>query len=153
MKTKHLLVALVLAASGPAIADDLVKTAERSPEIRTFVDAINLAGLNETFRNKGPFTIFAPSESAMARLSPDVKKTLLSNKENATKFVSDHIVPGKIVVTEIKPGKTQTIDGRTISLQSDNGLVKVEGASVIQSDIVADNGVIHIVDTVVLPEK
>lgn len=152
MKGLYLLIASVAAYASPVYADDLIKTAERSLEMQTFVTAMNNAGMADVFKNKGPFTVFAPSDAAFNRLPSAVKESLVADKEAAAKLVSDHVVQGKILVTEIKPGKTRTIDGSTITLTSDNGLVKIDGASVIQSDLVADNGVIHIIDTVVLPE-
>jgi uncharacterized surface protein with fasciclin (FAS1) repeats len=153
MKILTLLIAGMLMGMGPVHAADLVKTAERSLEIKTFSDTMNNTDLTDVLKNRGPFTIFAPSNSAFNRLSSTEKIALLSDQEKAEKLVAGHIVEGKILITEVKPGKTQTIDGGTITLTSDNGLVKVEDASVIQSDLVADNGVIHIIDTVVVPEK
>lgn len=153
MKGLHVFVAGMLIGTSPAYAADLVKTAERSGEIKTFVNALNNAGLAEVLKNRGPFTVFAPSNSAFNRLPANEKESLLSDKERAQKLVAGHVVEGRILVTEVKPGKTQTIDGNTITLTSDNGLVKIANASVIQSDVIADNGVIHIIDNVVLPEK
>jgi uncharacterized surface protein with fasciclin (FAS1) repeats len=151
MKSLYFLIAAMFAGIAPAYAADLVKTAERSLEIRTFVDALNNAGLSDVLKNRGPFTVFAPSDSAFGRLSANEKKSLLSDRESVEKLVAGHVVQGKMLITEVKPGKTKTIDGSTITLTSDNGLVKVDNASVIQSDVIADNGVIHIIDTVVRP--
>jgi uncharacterized surface protein with fasciclin (FAS1) repeats len=153
MKGLCLLVAGVIAGASAAYAEDLVETTKRSVEIQTFADAMNNAGLTNMLKNKGPFTIFVPSNAAFNRLPSDQKNALLSDRGSAEKLVASHVIPGRILITEIKPGKTQTINGSTITLTSDNGLVKVEGASVIQSDIIADNGVIHVIDTVVLPEN
>ncbi|WP_460842746.1 fasciclin domain-containing protein [Noviherbaspirillum agri] len=146
-----LLLAALLAAS--ASAADLVGTAKRSSEISHFVEAVQIAGLSDTLRQRGPFTVFAPSDSAFNQLPQEEKKALLSDRETAAKFVSDHVIPGKHMVMDIKPGETQTIDGSKLHVKSDNGLVRVEDASVIQSDLDADNGVIHIVDKVIHTEK
>lgn len=153
MKCLHLLVAGLIAGLHPAFADDLVETADRSIEIQTFAGAMKNAGMAEVLKNQGPFTIFVPSDSAFNQLPPDQKTALLSNRDSAKKLVASHVIPGRVLITEVKPGKTQTLNGGTIMLTSDNGLVKVEGASVIQSDVVADNGVIHVIDTVMLPQK
>ena len=153
MKALYVLIAGMIAGTTPAYAADLVKTAERSLEIQTFVDAMNNAGLADVLKKEGSFTVFVPSDTAFSRMPPGEKNSLLSDKEKAQKLVSAHVVQGKMLITEIKPGKTGTIDGGTITLKSDNGLVNVENASVIQSDVVADNGVIHIIDTVVKPNN
>jgi uncharacterized surface protein with fasciclin (FAS1) repeats len=153
MKILCLLIAGMLTGVFPAYAADLVQTAKHSPEIQTFSDAIDNAGLAPLLRNNGPFTIFAPSDFAFNRLSSNEKEALLSDREKMEKLVASHVVKGKMMITEVKPGETQTLGGATIMLRSDNGLVKIQEASVIQSDVVADNGVIHVIDTVVQPEK
>ena len=153
VKNWILLTAGMLGVITSASAADLVKMAERSPEIQTFMRIVDTAGLTDTFKSKGPFTLFVPSDSAFDRLPDNVKKSLLSDKKSAAKLISDHVVQSKLLVVEISPGKTKTIDGSQISLTSDNGLVKIDGASVIQSDLVADNGVIHIIDKVVQPDE
>lgn len=142
-----------LACARHAEAEDIVGTAKQSPEISTFVAAVNTAGLAHLLSENGPYTVFAPSDSAFKALSPDERESLLSDKEQATKVVSDHVIRGSLTVAEIKPGTVRTIDGSTVRLESDNGLVKVENASVIQSDMRADNGVIHVVDAVVKPRN
>lgn len=153
MKSFGLLVAGAIAGAGPAYAENLVETAERSVEIQTFAIAMNNAGLADMLKNKGPFTIFVPSNAAFNRLPSGQKDALVSDRGSAEKLVASHVIPGRILITEVKPGETKTINGSTITLTSDNGLVKVQGASVIQSDVIADNGVIHVIDTVVLPQK
>lgn len=145
-------VALVAGVSA-AQAADLMDTAKNTLEVKTFVEAANAAGISEELKNKGPFTIFAPADSAFAKLSTDDKEALFEDKTKLAKVVGHHVVPGKTTVAEVKPGEVQTIEGSSLSVKSDNGMVRVEGASVIQSDLVADNGVIHIIDSVLLPDK
>lgn len=154
MKILSLLMTATFAGAGPIYAADLVGTAERSLEIQTFSNALKKNGsLTEVLKNKGPFTIFAPSDSAFNRMPSNEKDALLSDEKRIENLIASHIVPGKMLITEVKPGKRQTISGGAISLTSDNGLVKVENASVVQSDVIADNGVIHVIDTVVQPAK
>lgn len=146
IKRQLLLLASIFTTTVAATAGDLVATAERSPEISFFADAVKAAGISGALRTGGPFTVFAPSDSAFSRLAPETKKSLLSDRETARKMVLNHIVPEKMLIVEIKPGATETLGGDTINLTSDNGLVKVDGATVIQSDVVADNGVIHVIE-------
>lgn len=148
---KTLFLSLLLA--GPAFAQDLGAVARASTEIRTFLQLVSAAEMDDVLKNAGPYTVFAPANSAFLSMPPSERENLLSDKEAARRAVADHIVPGKVVVADVKPGKTETIDGSKLSVQSDNGLVKVENASVILSDIKADNGVIHVVDTLIKPSE
>jgi uncharacterized surface protein with fasciclin (FAS1) repeats len=141
--------ALALAASTTGTqAADLIDTASRSATLKIFLSAVNAAGLTETLRDNGPYTVFAPSDEAFEKLPKDTLVALLDDKPRLAKALGHLIVPGKLTITEIKPGRTETLEGKGLKLTSDNGLVTVENAArVVQSDIVADNGVIHEIDT------
>lgn len=143
----------VMCAIPQAWAADLLDTASKSGEIKTFVNAIKTAGLESTFRNQGPFTVFAPANSAFEKLDAEQRESLLKDKNKLAEMVNHHIIAGKTLVSEVKPGNAKALDGSEVTLKSDNGKVTVDGANVTQSDITADNGVIHIVDSLVLPKR
>lgn len=143
-----------LALSMPhAMAADLVETASTSGSFKTFLAAAKAAGITETLRNSGPYTVFAPSDSAFGKLPPGTVDSLMKDKTRLAEVLSHHVIPGKVTVAEVKPGKVKTIQGDELNLKSDNGKVTVDTANVIQSDLIADNGVIHEIDAVVLPVK
>ena len=135
-----------------AQASDLVDTAIAAGNLKIFVAAVKTAGFTEFLKNAGPYTVFAPSDSAFSKLPPGTWDALVKDKVKLKKVLSYHVIPGKILVSEIKPGKTKTLQGGLLDVKSDNGMVTVDNASVIESDIVADNGVIHAIDKITLPD-
>jgi uncharacterized surface protein with fasciclin (FAS1) repeats len=137
----------------PASAADIVETASTAGTFKTFLAAAKAAGMDDTLKNSGPYTVFAPSDSAFNKLPPDTMKSLLKDKTRLAELLSHHVIPGKITVADVKPGKAQTIQGDVLTLTNDNGKVTVDSANVIQSDLIADNGVIHEIDAVVMPQK
>jgi len=146
--------AIALSAVGPgAIAADLVETAATSGSFKTFLAAVKAAGITEKLKNSGPYTVFAPSDSAFNQLPPGTVDSLMKDKAKLAEILSHHVIPGKVTVADVKPGKVQTLQGDTVTLKSDNGKVTVDNANVIQSDLMADNGVIHEIDAVVLLQK
>jgi uncharacterized surface protein with fasciclin (FAS1) repeats len=148
------LFALAVFACGgmPAFGADVVVTALADGTLKTFVRAVQAAGLTDTLKGAGPFTIFAPTDQAFAKLPPGTLDALLKDKVKLAQVLTYHIVPGKTLVTEFKPGNLKTVQGDMLRLTSDNGKVTVNNANVIQSDIAADNGVIHAIDTVLMPQ-
>jgi uncharacterized surface protein with fasciclin (FAS1) repeats len=144
---------VLLLGAGHTMASDLVETASSSGEIKTFVAALKSAGVADSLKSDGPYTIFAPADSAFAKLDPDTKNELMKDKKKLAQVLTYHVIPGKVMVAEVKPGKVQTMEGASLTLKSDNGKVTVDDANVTQSDVTADNGVIHIIDTVVLPKQ
>lgn len=146
--------AVALSTFGPcAWAADLVETATTSGSFKTFLAAAKAAGITETLKNSGPYTVFAPSDSAFNQLPPGTVSSLMKDKAKLAEILSHHVIPGKVTVADVKPGKVQTIQGDTVTLKSDNGKVTVDNANVVQSDMMADNGVIHEIDAVVLLQK
>lgn len=133
-------------------AADLIEAASSASTFKTFLAAAKSAGLTETLKTSGPYTIFTPSDQAFAKLSNETRDNLMKDKARLEKVLKYHMVPGKILVADVKPGPTSTVEGSTVKLTSDNGIVTINGASVIQSDTEADNGVIHEIDTVLLPK-
>ena len=146
------LLALIAFFSSPAFSADIVATAVADGTLKTFVKAVQEAGLADTLRGPGPFTIFAPTDSAFSNLPPGTLEELLKDKVRLAQVLTYHIIPGRILVTEFKPGETKTVQGDMLNVKSDNGKITVDNANVIQSDITADNGVIQAIDTVLMPK-
>lgn len=144
---------VLLFGSLPAFASDLVETAAASGEIKTFVAAIKTAGLTDSLKSNGPYTVFAPTDAAFNKLPPGTRDALLKDKTKLAQVIGHHVIPGKVLVADVKPGQVQTIEGDSLMIKSDNGKVTVDEANVTQSDVTADNGVIHVIDTVVLPKQ
>ena len=137
-----------------AKAADIVDTAESAGQFETLVAAVKAAGLAETLKGDGPFTVFAPTDEAFAKLPAGTVEDLLKpeNKETLVAVLTYHVVPGKIMSGDIagKTAMVETVQGGKLSVDATNG-VKVDEATVISADIEASNGVIHVIDTVVLP--
>jgi uncharacterized surface protein with fasciclin (FAS1) repeats len=149
---KQVIVAGALAtASGLAAAADIVDTAVSAGQFNTLVKAVQAAGLVDTLKGKGPFTVFAPTDAAFAKLPAGTLDALLADKQKLAQVLTYHVVPGKVTAADVKPGSVQTVQGQFLSLQADRSGVTVNSAKVVKADVMADNGVIHVIDTVVLP--
>jgi uncharacterized surface protein with fasciclin (FAS1) repeats len=147
---------LCMALSGlvsSAHAADLVETMSKSGEIKTFATALKESGLDEQLKANGPYTVFAPSNSAFQKIPPNIQSSLFKDKKKLAQFVSQHVLPVRLLVDDVKPGPAKTLAGTEVRLKSDNGKITVNEANVTLSDIEADNGVIHVIDTVVLPPQ
>lgn len=153
---KMLIALLALAAlangSMAAFGADIIATATADGSFKTFLTTVRAAGLSDTLKNAGPFTVFAPTDQAFSKLPRGTLDALLKDKVRLAQILTYHILPGKTLVTELKPGKVKTVQGDLLTLTSDNGKVTVNGANLIQSDINADNGVIHAIDAVLMPD-
>ncbi len=147
--------AIALALPIKAQAADIVDTAVSAGSFNTLVAAVQAAGLVDTLKGAGPFTVFAPTDEAFAALPEGTVETLLKpeNKDQLVAILTYHVVPAKVMSGDIagKRAKVLTVQGERLSVNGKNG-VKVDGANVVQADIEASNGVIHVVDTVLLPE-
>lgn len=149
--------ALALVAT-PAFADghgnkkDIVDTAVGAGQFTTLVTAVTAAGLAETLKGKGPFTVFAPTDAAFAKVPKADLDALLADKEKLTAVLTYHVVPGKLMAADLA-GKTslKTVQGGELTLDTSNG-VSVDGATVSTADIETSNGVIHAIDSVVMPK-
>ncbi len=142
---------LVTLLPGPVHADDLLETARRSGSFKTFTDAISTAGLTRQFKADGPYTLFIPSDSAFDKLPEGEWQALLKDRERLSKVLRYHMVAGRLRVAEVKPGPMRSHAGLPLQLKSDNGMVTVNGARVTESDMTADNGIIHAIDDVLMP--
>jgi uncharacterized surface protein with fasciclin (FAS1) repeats len=151
------LAAVLVVCAPSARAADLVEVAAGSDQFQTLVTAVKAAGLVETLKGKGPFTVFAPTDAAFARLPEGTLATLLKpeNKAKLAAILTYHVVPSRIMaadVVKLKSGtEVATAQGDKVKVTHDQNGVRVNDARVIQTDIAADNGVIHVIDTVLLP--
>jgi uncharacterized surface protein with fasciclin (FAS1) repeats len=149
---KKFLIAATLAASTLAAhAADIVDTAVAAGSFKTLVTAVQAAGLVDTLKGKGPFTVFAPTDEAFAKIPKADLDALLKDKAKLTAVLTYHVVPGKVMAKDVKAGKVKTVQGSELTLGTTGG-VTVDGAKVVKADIVADNGVIHVVDSVLMPK-
>ncbi len=146
--------ALAVALAGAAVAaqaKDIVDTAVAAGQFKTLATALQAAGLVDTLKGKGPFTVFAPTDEAFAKIPKDQLDALLKDKAKLTAVLTYHVVPGKVMAADVKAGKVKTVQGGELTLATAGG-VTVDNAKVVKADVVADNGVIHVIDSVVLPK-
>jgi uncharacterized surface protein with fasciclin (FAS1) repeats len=143
--------------AAPALADghakDIVDTAVGAGSFTTLVAAVQAAGLVDTLKGAGPFTVFAPTDDAFKKLPAGTVEDLLKpeNKDKLTAILTYHVVPGKVMSTDLSNGmKAATVQGAEITIMTEGG-VKVNDATVVTADIAATNGVIHVIDTVIMP--
>ncbi|MBP6406653.1 MAG: fasciclin domain-containing protein [Ramlibacter sp.] len=151
MKKQMIALALSAAALSPAWAADIVDTAVKAGSFKTLATALQAAGLVDTLKGKGPFTVFAPTDEAFAKIPKADLDALLKDKAKLTAVLTYHVVPGKVMAADVKAGKVKTVQGGELTVATAGG-VKVDNANVVKTDIVADNGVIHVIDSVVLPK-
>ena len=144
--------AALAAVASFAFAADIVDTAVSAGQFKTLVKAVQEAGLVDTLKGKGPFTVFAPTDEAFAKLPAGTLEALLKDKQKLASILTYHVVPGKVMSAQVKPGQVKTVEGQSLTVSTMNGAVMVDNAKVIKTDIVASNGVIHVIDTVVLPK-
>jgi uncharacterized surface protein with fasciclin (FAS1) repeats len=150
---KEAVAALTLCASCTAAgAADIVDTMAHASSFKTFCAALQSSGLAHTLKYPGPYTVFAPSDEAISRLPKGRWDALLKDKARLADVLAHHVIKGRLVVAEVKPGDMPTLEGDPVHLESDNGMVSVDSAKITQSDIEADNGIIHEIDALLLPE-
>jgi len=140
------------AASSPAAAGTIVDVAAANADFTTLVAAVKAAGLAETLSGPGPFTVFAPTNEAFAALPAGLLDKLLKpeNKAVLAKILTYHVLASKVMAADVKDGKVATVEGGTITIDTMSG-VKVNDAKVVTTDIAASNGVIHVIDKVLVP--
>ena len=151
MKSYFAITALSLAAFS-AQAKDLVDTAVDAGQFKTLAAALDKAGLVPTLKGKGPFTVFAPTDAAFPKVPKGDLDALLADKAKLTAVLTYHVVPGTVMAKDVKSGKVKTVQGSELTLAASGGGVMVDNAQVVKADIVADNGVIHVIDSVVIPK-
>ena len=135
-----------------ASAADIVETAISAGQFKTLVTALQEADLVDTLKGDGPFTVFAPTDAAFAKLPAGALDALVKDKEKLAAVLTYHVVPGKVMAAQVKPGKVKTVQGESLNVSTQGGSVMVDNAKVTKTDIGASNGVIHVIDTVILPK-
>ena len=149
---KKLLMVTALALCTVAVqAKDIVDTAVAAGNFKTLATALTAAGLIDTLKGKGPFTVFAPTDEAFAKIPKADLDALLADKAKLTAVLTYHVVPGKVMAKDVKAGKVKTVQGSEITVTTAGG-VMVDQAKVVKTDIAADNGVIHVIDSVIMPK-
>ncbi|MGL4575219.1 MAG: fasciclin domain-containing protein [Burkholderiaceae bacterium] len=143
---------LSFGAVGASFAADIVDTAVAAGSFKTLAVALKEAGLIETLKGKGPFTVFAPTDEAFAKVPKADLDALLKDKAALTKVLTYHVVPGKVMAKDVKPGAVKTVQGGSFMVKAEGGKVMVDGATVTKTDIAASNGVIHVIDSVIMPK-
>ncbi|MGF1491894.1 MAG: fasciclin domain-containing protein [Microcoleaceae cyanobacterium] len=147
-----LTVSIVFLTHLSALGADVVDTAVSAGSFETLTTALKEAGLVETLKGDGPFTVFAPTDDAFAQLPDGTVEDLLKpeNKEKLSNILLYHVVAGKVTSDDIKPGSVKTVQGESVQLSVGKGVL-INDASVIKADVMADNGVIHVIDKVLIP--
>ena len=145
--------ALAPAAAGSNYNKDIVDTAVAAGSFNTLAKALQAAGLVETLKGPGPFTVFAPTDDAFAKLPAGALDALMKDKAKLTAVLTYHVVPGKVMAADVVQLKSaKTVNGKSVKIQVAGGEVSVDGAKVVKTDIQCSNGVIHVIDSVILPE-
>jgi uncharacterized surface protein with fasciclin (FAS1) repeats len=131
---------------------DIVETAVAAGSFNTLATALTAAGLVETLKGKGPFTVFAPTDEAFAKIPAATLEALLKDKAALTRVLTYHVVPGKVMAKDVvKLSKAKTVEGADVAVRVMDGKVMVNGAHVVKTDIETSNGVIHVIDAVIMP--
>jgi uncharacterized surface protein with fasciclin (FAS1) repeats len=131
----------------------LAETIAKTPELSTLNTLVKTAGLTETLQGPGPFTLFAPSDAAFKALKPGTLEALSKNPANVKDLLLFHAVSGAVASKDVKNSNTKAVNGGALALAKSGDFVTVENALVIKADVMASNGVIHIIDTVLTPPK
>jgi uncharacterized surface protein with fasciclin (FAS1) repeats len=160
-RARRLLILGVVGGSGLALAgsggprSDIVETAAQNGSFNTLVAAVKAAGLADTLKGNGPFTVFAPSDEAFAKLPTGTVESLLKpeNKAKLTSILTYHVVSGRVLSSDVKPGQVSTLEGSKIRVTRKDASLMVDQARIVATDFAATNGVIHVIDQVIMPEK
>lgn len=145
---------IATAYAGKAPQKDIVDTAVAAGSFNTLATALQAAGLVDTLKGKGPFTVFAPTDEAFAKLPAGTVESLLKpeNKEKLVSILTYHVVPGAVSSGQVvKMNAAKTVQGQSAKISANGGSVMIDGAKVVKTDILASNGVIHVIDSVILP--
>ena len=151
MKKTIVTAVLALGLACAVQAKDIVDTAVAAGSFKTLAAALGAAGLVDTLKGADPFTVFAPTDEAFAKIPKADLDALLKDKAKLTSVLTYHVVAGKVMAADVKAGKVKTVQGSELTVTTSYG-VKVDMSKVIKTDIVADNGVIHVIDTVLMPK-
>lgn len=140
-------------ASAVSAKHDIVDTAVAAGQFKTLATALGKAGLVETLKGDGPFTVFAPTDEAFAKIPADKLNALIADKKGLTSVLTYHVVAGKVMAADVVKLKgAKTVQGSSVKIQVKDGVVMVDGAKVVKTDIECTNGVIHVIDSVIVPK-
>lgn len=145
----------LMASAGSMGKKDIVDTAVAAGDFKTLATALQSAGLVDTLKGKGPFTVFAPTDEAFAKLPAGTVEDLLKpeNHEKLVAILTYHVVPGKVMSKDVvKLHEAKTVNGKDVKIMAEGGKVMVDNANVVKTDIACSNGVIHVIDSVILPQ-
>jgi uncharacterized surface protein with fasciclin (FAS1) repeats len=145
--------ALISACATPPAPSPITDTAQRTPQLSTLTKLINDAGLADTLRSAGPYTVFAPSDEAFKAVPAATMQALASDKELLKSVLTFHVLPGKVSAADVTNGNAKTVQGATVALSRSGTFITVEDAVVTQADVPASNGVVHVIDRVLMPPK
>ena len=135
-------------------AKDIVDTAASAGSFTTLLAAVRAAGLEETLRGAGPFTVFAPTDAAFSKLPDGTVEALLKDREKLRSILTYHVVAGRVTAADVvKLDRAATVNGASVEIRTKDGAVMVDEATVVTADVMASNGVIHVVDTAIVPEN
>jgi uncharacterized surface protein with fasciclin (FAS1) repeats len=148
-----LVAALISACATTPAPTPITDTAQRTPQLSTLTKLIKDAGLAETLRAQGPYTVFAPSDEAFKAVPAATLQALASDKELLKSVLTFHVLPGTLNSADVKNGNAKTMQGATVSLSKSGSFITVEDAVVTQADVPASNGVVHMIDRVLMPPK
>jgi len=151
MKKSLIAAVIALGVTFSVQAKDIVDTAVAAGNFTTLATALKAAGLVDTLKGKGPFTVFAPTDAAFAKVPKADLDALLKDKAKLTAVLTYHVVPGKVMAADVKAGMVKTVQGSSITVSTTGG-VMVDKSKVTATDIMASNGVIHVIDTVMMPK-
>jgi uncharacterized surface protein with fasciclin (FAS1) repeats len=152
MKKAFLGTFLLLTSSTFSFAADIVDTAVAAGSFKTLVSLVQKAGLVETLKSAGPFTVFAPTDEAFAKVPQATLDMLAANPDKLKAVLTYHVVAAKAMAADVKTGPVKTVNGQEAKLTAKGGKVMIDKANVVKADIVTDNGVIHVIDSVILPK-
>lgn len=148
-----LAISMFAAAGHHGMKKDIVDTAVAAGDFNTLVTAVKAAGLVETLKGEGPFTVFAPTDAAFAKVPTDTLNALLADKAALANVLTYHVVAGKVMAAGVvKLTSAVTVQGQAVSIEVKDGKVYIDGTQVVTTDIEASNGVIHVIDAVILPK-
>lgn len=143
---------LLLTSATFSFAADIVDTAIAAGSFKTLVSLVQKAGLVDTLKSAGPFTVFAPTDEAFAKVPKATLDMLAANPDKLKAVLTYHVVGGKVMAADVKTGAVKTVNGQSAQLNASGGKVTIDKANVVKADIVTDNGVIHVIDSVILPK-
>jgi uncharacterized surface protein with fasciclin (FAS1) repeats len=145
-------IALTIASGTEAQQKDIVDTVADAGSFKTLIAAVRAAGLESVLRGEGPFTVFAPTDAAFAKLPAGTIEALLADPAKLKSILTYHVVAGRVMGSDVlKLSEAMTVNGETVAIAVADGVVKIDNARVTQTDIRTSNGVIHVIDTVILP--